>query len=396
MQNDHPYFNCIQVLYEENLYMKKKLAILFICTLVIASGCGKKDSGAPASSSSSPAPASVSESSDVPESEVEVSEQINLSSAEDIKNAGLTASELEEMEYYLSGDDADASDDESFADYPDDEEDLEAFALDMTMNVESAPEVEEMPSAGNYDSFVTLGEYKGLDILLPADAQIEKGVTANIDYTGTLDGGEFDGGSDTDYDVLVGYGALPEEFEEQLIGHKKGDEFTISFTFPADYYDDGVAGKKADFDVRVNTLYKETADNALVTLVDSSKVLQFPKEKLDEWRKNMLSELAYWYEDSSIDEAQQIKDWYGTEEAFDSNVKYKLKTQLVCDALLDREGITEDSADYQSALNKVLDLYSLPDLSEAESTGYSEASITLEAKQLLCEDILLKYCSNAG
>ena len=44
---------------------------------------------------------------------------------------------------------------------------------------------------------------------------------ANIDYVGTIDGTEFDGGSSTDYDLKIGSGSFIDGFEDQLVGHKR-------------------------------------------------------------------------------------------------------------------------------------------------------------------------------
>lgn len=90
-----------------------------------------------------------------------------------------------------------------------------------------------------------------------ADVVAEDGSKVNIDYVGTIDGVEFAGGSTNGEgsDVTIGSGSLIDDFEQQLIGHKAGDEFVVSVTFPDDYQSEEVAGKDADFAITMNGVY---------------------------------------------------------------------------------------------------------------------------------------------
>ena len=67
------------------------------------------------------------------------------------------------------------------------------------------------------EDFLTLGEYKGLEIACSDDTAIEEGMIANIDYVGKMDGEEFDGGSATGYDLTIGSGTFIDDFEDQLV-----------------------------------------------------------------------------------------------------------------------------------------------------------------------------------
>ncbi|URW76265.1 trigger factor [Sphingomonas donggukensis] len=73
-----------------------------------------------------------------------------------------------------------------------------------------------------------------------------------MDFVGkTEDGVAFDGGTGTDMSVEIGTGRLIPGFEDQLVGVKKGDEKTISVTFPEDYGAANLAGKPATFDLKI-------------------------------------------------------------------------------------------------------------------------------------------------
>lgn len=86
---------------------------------------------------------------------------------------------------------------------------------------------------------------------------IQDGDTVNIDYVGTIDGVEFAGGNSNGagYDLTIGSGSFIDDFEQQLIGHKPGENITVEATFPEDYQNDAtVAGKDASFAVTINSI----------------------------------------------------------------------------------------------------------------------------------------------
>ena len=86
-----------------------------------------------------------------------------------------------------------------------------------------------------------------------------------IDFVGSVDGVEFDGGSAKDHTVELGANAFIEGFEDQLIGAKPGDHVTVKVTFPEPYGNNELAGKAAIFEVDV----KEVQEVEPVTLDDA-------------------------------------------------------------------------------------------------------------------------------
>ena len=91
-----------------------------------------------------------------------------------------------------------------------------------------------------------------------ASLTVENGDTVNIDYVGTVDGTEFDGGSTGGMgtDLTIGSGLYIDDFEDQLVGSHPGDEVEVTVTFPEDYGKEDLNGKEAVFDVTVNGIYK--------------------------------------------------------------------------------------------------------------------------------------------
>ncbi|MBQ8970789.1 MAG: FKBP-type peptidyl-prolyl cis-trans isomerase, partial [Lachnospiraceae bacterium] len=93
-------------------------------------------------------------------------------------------------------------------------------------------------------------EYSDEDVQSDIDSQLEQhkelnedtalevkdGDTVNIDYVGTIDGVEFDGGNSngSGYDLEIGSGSFIDDFEQQLIGSHQGDSVTVAVTFPED------------------------------------------------------------------------------------------------------------------------------------------------------------------
>ena len=88
---------------------------------------------------------------------------------------------------------------------------------------------------------------------------VEDGDTVNIDYVGSVDGVEFDGGSTQGQgtDLVIGSGSYIDDFEEQLIGAHPGDEVDVYATFPDPYNNNpDLSGKEALFEVTINGIYE--------------------------------------------------------------------------------------------------------------------------------------------
>ena len=73
-----------------------------------------------------------------------------------------------------------------------------------------------------------------------------------VDFVGTIDGEEFDGGSAEGASITIGEGRFIPGFEEQLVGATAGSDVTVNVTFPEDYGHEGLAGKDAVFAVKVH------------------------------------------------------------------------------------------------------------------------------------------------
>lgn len=87
-----------------------------------------------------------------------------------------------------------------------------------------------------------------------AAAGAKTGDRVTIDFTGTLDGAVFAGGSGTDFAFVLGEGRMLPEFEAAVTGLKEGESKTFPLSFPADYHGKDVAGKTAEFTASVKKI----------------------------------------------------------------------------------------------------------------------------------------------
>ncbi|QJE02401.1 trigger factor [Massilia forsythiae] len=86
------------------------------------------------------------------------------------------------------------------------------------------------------------------------DAVAANGDRVTVDFTGAIDGVEFDGGKADDYAFVLGEGRMLPEFEAATVGLKVGESKTFPLAFPEDYHGKDVAGKTADFTITLKKL----------------------------------------------------------------------------------------------------------------------------------------------
>jgi len=89
------------------------------------------------------------------------------------------------------------------------------------------------------------------------DKPAVKGDYATIDFTGKIDGKEFGGGSAEDYVLEIGSNTLFKEFEDTLIGMKKGDKKSVTITLPDNIENRKLTGKQADFDISIKEIKRK-------------------------------------------------------------------------------------------------------------------------------------------
>ena len=160
---------------------------------------------------------------------------------------------------------------------------------------------------------VKLGQYRGLEVtrqetlvsddeineelkreqeknsrLVEVERPVQDGDTVILDYSGSVDGEKFDGGTAENQTLVIGSGSFIPGFEEQLVGMAKDETKDITVTFPEEYHAENLAGKEAVFTCTIHKIQEKE----LPELDDefAQDVSEF--ETLDEYKKSIMDRLT--------------------------------------------------------------------------------------------------------
>lgn len=286
--------------------------------------------------------------------------------------------------------------------------------------------------ASDMSEYIELGEYTGFEIEMDVEVtdeeiqeeikyilesaadyeQIMDGKVANedrvnIDYSGVLEGETepFEGGSDSDFDLVIGSHKFIDTFEEQLIGHAPGETVEVKATFPKDYGVEDLNGKTAIFTVTINYICGEkivsewtdefvneytsgshttTADyekylrdyytenkkseaennkttEVLKRIIENSKVIKYSQEEVDEYYEDCMeyyTTMASTYYGCSLEEF--TKNMMGMEEeqfrseAADAAYQYVVGNIALLAIAYD-QGISITQKEFDERLKKLAD-----------------------------------------
>lgn len=273
-----------------------------------------------------------------------------------------------------------------------------------------------------------------------AEAVAAMGDTVNIDYEGSIDGVVFDGGTASDAELELGSKNIIDDFEDQIAGHKPGDEFNVEVTFPDPYQNNpDLAGKDAVFAVKLNGIYvlpefndeyvKENLSEYASTaeeyrkylkdqkyeenlkefvqkyIVENTTIKNNPSKYLAQLKKNMrntdyvnyeyMNQLYLSYTGNIAYESfdAYIQDSYGKSldeynDSLEEMVSGDMKFTLACQAIAEAEGI---NASLDAAREKAY----------ADGTSEEEFAEQLEAygtgyvvQNYMCGQVVEKLCNN--
>ncbi|QQF00568.1 trigger factor [Lactococcus lactis] len=154
---------------------------------------------------------------------------------------------------------------------------------DLTVEVEATKEV----SDEEVETRLTNSQ-NNLAELVVKETAAENGDTVVIDFVGSVDGVEFEGGKGSNHSLELGSGQFIPGFEEQLVGTKAGETVEVKVTFPENYQAEDLAGKEALFVTTVN----EVKAKELPELDDElAKDIDEEVETLDELKAKFRKEL---------------------------------------------------------------------------------------------------------
>lgn len=181
---------------------------------------------------------------------------------------------------------------------------------------------------------------------------VEDGDIVLIDYVGSVDGVEFEGGSATDYELVIGSNAFIDGFESSLIGAKNKEKTTITVTFPDTYSrNTDLQGKEAQFEVNIKGIYKEVNydldDAAVAENTEYSTVEEFSAVVKEELRQNYIANQA-WQALYEKCEFNEVPEWavQSYKEDLVSQFEQSLAMYgLTMDSYLESYGYTQEEFD---------------------------------------------------
>lgn len=323
-----------------------------------------------------------------------------------------------------------------------DEAETEEDEKEAEETEEKSAEPTRLVSVDNVEDYIKLGQYKGMELERSIgivsdedveaqmlanvgageevkDGTVQEGDIATIDYVGTMDGEEFDGGSAEAYDLEIGSGSFIEGFEDGIIGMKKGETKDLELTFP-DYYPEDKAGKAVVFQVTVqkftrpelnedwvteNTEYKtmdeyregvrqqleemavQTAESAMKTsawskLLVDSEVIEYPEADVNNAIESYQKEIQFYADQAGMTEEEFLESQGFTQEQWDEQcqeyAELKVKQNLIVQGIMDAEGMKlndEECLAIQQQMMEDLGIDELADLIDVYGQELVDESI---------------------
>ncbi len=375
--------------------MKRKIALLMVCSMAavtILGGCGTDET------------------------------VDNTYSSAESEDEEVTAEEL------LSASDYDITD---YVTLPDD-------YMDLSITLSSNYEVTDEEIQEYVEDNILL-YYPTYD--LTDKTTVEEGDIVNIDYVGTLDGEEFDGGSAENYNLTIGSGTFIDGFEDGLIGQDVGTTVDLNLTFPEDYSNEDLAGQDVVFTVTINGIMEErtlgydeitdqyvednfgygmtTVDDlleyveeTLASSNDSDKqseiqssvlmklqersVINYPEELLDERVNQYFDQIASEAEMYGMDYEEYVIGYSGYsdvqsyESAARASMENYLVQELILEAIVADQQVSISKSEFDSYMDTYVAYYGLESKDELyDYFGEDEAQMMLEyAENIALNDVI--------
>lgn len=230
------------------------------------------------------------------------------------------------------------------------------------------------------------------------DRALENGDKAELDYSGSVDGEKFDGGTAEHQTLLIGSGSFIPGFEEQMVGMTIGEEKDLNVKFPEEYHADNLKGKDAVFHVKLHSITKEelpeaddefaaevsdfdtmaeyradlekkmqeaadvqadeAAKQSLLDTVVGNAQCDIPAPMVDDKLDEMMQQMGWRMQQQGFSMEQYLKMLGQTEqqmrEMYRSEAENNVKTELVIDEVIKAEKLEADDKDVE----KMLESYS--------------------------------------
>ena len=264
---------------------------------------------------------------------------------------------------------------------------------DLEVSVEASKEVTDEEVDAKLEN-----ERRNLAELVVKEGAAENGDTVVIDFVGSVDGVEFDGGKGENHSLELGSGQFIPGFEDQLVGAKAGDEVEVKVTFPEDYQASDLAGKAAVFVTKVNEVkyrkeleaakeiaYDDAVEGAALDLaVENAEIVELPAEMVEDEVHRAMNEFMGNMQRQGISPEMYFQITGTTQEdlhkQYEADADKRVKTNLVIEAVAAAEGFDATEEEIQKEIN---------DLAAEYNMEVSQVSALL-SPEMLKHDITMK------
>lgn len=258
------------------------------------------------------------------------------------------------------------------------------------------------------------------------DRAVKKGDITVIDFDGYVDGEAFEGGKAEGYELTIGSGQFVPGFEDQIIGHKTGEEFDVNVKFPKDYHE-GLSDKDAVFKIKLHEIkvkelptlddefVKDVSDkdtveelkksikadlekskkaeadnevnNALMEMVADGVKAEIPQAMIEKKIDSNIDEFAYRLQMQGLDLKTYLQytgmDVEKFREGYKASAEKQVKLDLAIEKIIEVEKITVLEEELEAEYKKFADAYNM-DI-EAVKKAVSEEALTkdLQAKKAM-------------
>lgn len=292
---------------------------------------------------------------------------------------------------------------------------------DLAVEVEASKEVTDE----EVDAKIERERQNLAELVVKEDAAVE-GDTVVIDFVGSVDGVEFDGGKGENFSLELGSGQFIPGFEDQLVGTKAGETKNVEVTFPEDYQAEDLAGKAAtflttvhevkskvvpalddelakDIDEEVETLdelkakyrkeleaakeiaFDDAVEGAAIELaVANAEIVELPEEMVHDEVHRAMNEFMGNMQRQGISPEMYFQLTGTTQEdlhkQYESEADKRVKTNLVIEAIAKAEGFEATDEEIEKEINDLATEYNMP----------VEQVRTLLSADMLKHDIAMK------
>ncbi len=292
---------------------------------------------------------------------------------------------------------------------------------DLEVSVEASKEVTDEEVDAKLEN-----ERKNLAELVVKEGAAENGDTVVIDFVGSVDGVEFDGGKGENHSLELGSGQFIPGFEDQLVGAKAGDEVEVKVTFPEDYQATDLAGKAAVFVTKVNEVkakevpalddelakdlddevetldelkakyrkeleaakeiaYDDAVEGAALDLaVENAEIVELPAEMVEDEVHRAMNEFMGNMQRQGISPEMYFQITGTTQEdlhkQYEADADKRVKTNLVIEAVAAAEGFDATEEEIQKEINDLAAEYNMEvsQVSALLSPGMLKHDITMK------------------